>query len=142
MNEDGEKIPREREESICPCKSRMSYADCCMPYHHGRANAPTAEALTRARYSAYFFRHVPFLVDTVHPDTREPGLTKKLDKSVFQYNWSKLEIVSTSKGGKDDKKGKVEFVATCYQGGQLQELYEHSRFRRHRGLWKYYDEKG
>ena len=23
--------------SLCPCRSRMSYADCCMPFHYGKA---------------------------------------------------------------------------------------------------------
>ena len=63
MDEDFEKIPREREESLCPCKSRMSYKDCCMPYHYGRAQAETAEQLMRSRYSAYFFRRTDYLVE-------------------------------------------------------------------------------
>jgi len=142
MNEDGEKIPREREESLCPCKSKLSYDSCCMPYHHGKAQAPTAEALMRSRYSAYFFRLVPYLVESTHPDNRSPKLKHELNKDIHNYNWAKLEILSTSKGEKEDKKGKVEFLATCYIDGEHQELYEHSRFRRHKGLWKYCDGKG
>src|SRR6056300_223845 len=30
-------IPREREVSLCPCKSWKEYASCCMPYHYGKA---------------------------------------------------------------------------------------------------------
>ncbi|MEZ5449404.1 MAG: SEC-C metal-binding domain-containing protein, partial [Thiolinea sp.] len=29
----------------CPCQSGLSYAECCQPFHEGRAQAPTAEAL-------------------------------------------------------------------------------------------------
>ena len=56
------RIPREREESLCPCKSRLSYALCCLPFHQGKAKPETAEQLMRSRYSAYFFRLVDYLV--------------------------------------------------------------------------------
>ena len=142
MTDDFEKIPREREESLCPCKSRESYAQCCMPYHYGRAQPETAEQLMRSRYSAYFFRLTDYLVATTHPDTREPDLKAKLDETIHPANWQFLTILSSSKGTKDDKKGKVEFVADYFVGNEPQKLHEHSRFRRHKGRWKYLDGKG
>lgn len=95
----------------------------------------------RSRYSAYFFRLVDYLVDTTHPDTREPGLRKGLQKTVYQVNWAGLRVLSVSKGGRDDKVGKVEFVANYFVEGQPYELRERSRFRRHKGAWKYLDGK-
>ena len=95
----------------------------------------------RSRYSAYYFRLVPYLVDTTHPDTRKPGLRKGLDKTVYQVNWVGLEVLATAKGGKEDKTGKVEFVASYLVQGQPQELHEVSRFRRYKGAWKYLDGK-
>ncbi|MBT5707969.1 MAG: SecC motif-containing protein [Verrucomicrobia bacterium] len=142
MDNSSDWIPAEREESLCPCKSRHNYASCCMPYHYGKAKPLTAEQLMRSRFSAYFFRLVDYLVETTHPDTREPDLKRDLEKMIHQVNWSFLTIVDVSKGGKEDKVGKVEFVANYYVDGEPQELHEHSRFRRFKGVWKYVDDKG
>jgi len=135
-------IPREREISLCPCKSRRTYAECCLPFHYGRAKPPTAEALMRSRYSAFFFRRVEYLVETTHPDTRSPDLREGLLANVDRYNWSGLEILGSSKGGPGDRTGKGEFVASYYVEGQVGELHENSRFKRHKGVWKYLDGKG
>jgi SEC-C motif-containing protein len=127
---------------LCPCKSRETYAACCQPFHLGRAKPETAEQLMRSRYSAYFFRLVDYLVATTHPDTREPGLKAHLEESIHDTNWSFLTILGSSKGGPDDKTGKVEFVAEYFESGQRFELHERSRFRRYKGAWKYLDGKG
>ena len=137
-----EKIPREREESLCPCKSGVSYATCCMPYHYGRAKPASAEQLMRSRYSAYFFRLIDYLVDTTHPDTRGPELRAHYKETIHQVNWCYLAILGTSKGKKDDKVGKVEFLAKYYVENEAQELQECSRFKRFKGAWKYLDHKG
>ncbi|MFT4572088.1 MAG: SEC-C motif-containing protein [Hyphomicrobiaceae bacterium] len=137
-----DKIPREREESFCPCKSGVSYATCCMLFHYGRAKPESAEQLMRSRYSAYFFRLIDYLVDTTHPDSREPDLKAHLESTVHEINWSFLNILATSKGGKGDKVGKVEFVADYFVANQAQELHECSRFKRFKGTWKYLDHKG
>lgn len=133
------KHSRPRYEGACPCGSGKSYEFCCMPFHHSKAKAPTAEMLMRSRYSAYFFRLTDYLVETTHPDTRAPGLRKEIEKMVHQVNWAGLEIIATAKGGKEDKTGKVEFVARYFVQGEPFELHEVSRFRRHRGEWKYLD---
>jgi SEC-C motif-containing protein len=142
MNENTDHIPREREESLCPCKSQIRYASCCMPFHHGKAKPATAEQLMRSRFSAYFFRLVDYLVETTHPDTKEPGLRQELAKTINQINWSFLTIVQTSKGEKGDKLGKVEFLANYFIGNEPHELHEHSRFKRFKGNWKYLDGNG
>ncbi len=96
----------------------------------------------RSRFSAYFFRKVDYLVETTHPETRETDLREELRKTIYQTNWSFLTIVGTSRGGKDDKTGKVEFVASYFVNGEPFELHEHSRFKRYKGAWKYLDGKG
>lgn len=141
MIEDSEKIPRIREESPCPCKSQVSYAACCMPFHYGRARPETAEQLMRSRFSAYFFRLVDYLVETTHPEARDSSLKDELERTIDQANWWKLTIVGSSKGGSDDKVGKVEFVADYSVDGKPQQLHEISRFRRFKGAWKYLDGK-
>ncbi|MEO0416634.1 MAG: YchJ family metal-binding protein [Verrucomicrobiota bacterium] len=137
--QDPDWIPREREESLCPCKSKRSYATCCMPFHYGRAKPATAEQLMRARYSAYFFRRVEYLVETTHPSTRTPQLKKEISKMIHQVSWKFLTILNVSKGTKEDKVGKVEFIAEYYVDGEPYELHERSRFKRHKGNWKYLD---
>lgn len=134
-----DEAPKTRAESLCPCKSGDSYYICCMPLHHGKAKAQTAEELMRSRYSAFFFRLVDYLIETTHPDRREPGLRKELSKTVHNVSWQFLTIVNTSKGGKQDKVGKVEFIAKCFVEGKPHELHERSRFKRYKGAWKYLD---
>ena len=66
--------------------------------HHGKAKAGSAEQLMRSRYSAYFFRLVDYLVETTHPDTRQPGLRRELEKTVHQVNWAGLEVLQVLEG--------------------------------------------
>ena len=140
--QDPDRLPRIREESLCPCKSRLPYKECCMPYHYGRKKAETAEILMRSRYSAFFFRRIDYLLDTTHPRMRTAALQQELMESMQNITWSVLRVLSSSKGGVDDKVGKVEFVADYYFKGECYELHEHSRFKRHKGAWKYVDDKG
>jgi len=142
MNENADYIPGQREASLCPCKSKLTYGACCRPYHFGKRKPDTAEQLMRSRYSAYFFRRVDYLVETTHPEARETGLKRELEKTIHQVNWKFLTIVGSSKGGKSDKSGKVEFVAEYFLNGEPFELRERSRFKRHKGIWKYLDNKG
>lgn len=141
MRKPMKRVPREREISLCPCKSHRTYADCCQPFHHGNARPETAEELMRSRFSAYFFRLVDYLVDTTHPDTREPGLKHELEAMIEEVNWSFLKIIQVAKGGPEDKVGKVEFIASYYLHGEPHELHERSRFKRYKGNWKYLDGK-
>jgi len=113
-----------------------------MPFHYGRAKPETAEQLMRSRYSAYFFRLIDYLVETTHPQAREPGLKSDLEKTIYEANWRYLRIIRSSKGGKEDKVGKVEFVAEYYLENEPHELHENSRFKRFKGAWKYLDGQG
>ena len=137
-----EKTPKMRDLSLCPCKSRLPYGECCAPFHYGKALPQTAEALMRSRYSAYFFGRIDYLVDTTHPDVRTPTLRQEIQATADEARWKFLTVLSASKGQAGDKTGKVEFVAQFYHNGVLQEHHEKSRFRRSRGLWKYVDAKG
>ena len=96
----------------------------------------------RSRYAAYFFRLTDYLVETTHPDTRAPNLKSELEQMAPTIKWKFLTIVQSSKGGKDDKNGKVEFVAEYFVDHEKGEIHEHSRFRRYKGAWKYFDDKG
>ncbi|WP_018969225.1 YchJ family protein [Rubritalea marina] len=133
---------RIRLRSDCPCGSKTAYNECCRDFHIGKASPQTAEQLMRSRYSAYFFRLVDYLVFSQHPNTREPKLKQELETMIHNVQWRSLNIHSTSKGGPNDKKGKVEFSAQFHENGELLEMYEYSRFLRHKGVWKYLDGKG
>lgn len=85
------------------------------------AEAPTAEALMRSRYSAYAKRLSAYLLRSWHPDTRPAELS--LDGTP---GWEGLTVVRVEAGGVDDERGLVEFVARHDRG----ELHEVSRFER------------
>lgn len=142
MSEEEERPLRIRLRSACPCGSGMSYNDCCRQYHIGKAYPNTAEKLMRSRYSAFFFRLSDYLYSTTHPDSREPNLRNELDAFLPTVMWRSLNVLSATKGQKEDKKGKVEFTAQYHENGELKELYEHSRFKKVKGKWKYLDGKG
>lgn len=133
---------KDRGSSLCPCKSKLPYRECCGQYHGNLKKPETAEQLMRARYSAYFFRKYDFLVESTHPETRTDDIRKSIEKTNQGIGWSFLKILSTSKGSKDDKTGKVEFIAEYYADGKFYEMQEHSRFRRYQSVWKYLDDRG
>ena len=54
-------------ETTCPCRLRAEdqkpYSACCAPYLEAGKPAPTAEALMRARYSAFALGKIDFLLE-------------------------------------------------------------------------------
>ncbi len=131
-----------RSRTDCPCGTKEMYHNCCRPYHIGKEQPVTAEKLMRARYSAFFFRLVDYLVSSTHPDARDPELRADLDDMVDDMMWRKLQIITKSKGTKEDKKGKVEFIAQYHHDGEFKEIHERSRFKKYKGQWKYMDDRG
>ena len=131
-----------RSRTDCPCGSGKIYHECCRPFHIGKDHPQTAVALMRSRYSAYFFRLVDYIYSTTHPDVRTPALMAELDDVINDTKWRSLHILSKSKGTPEDKKGKVEFLAQYHHDGKFHEMTEKSRFRKHKGKWKYVDAKG
>lgn len=120
----------------CPCGRPAAYAHCCGRYHAGplHLQAPDAEALMRARYSAFVRQLGEYLQQTWHPSTRpaepphfEPGL-----------RWLGLEVKRHQRI--DDDHAVVEFVARSKLGGRAHRLHETSRFvRDDGGRWHYVD---
>lgn len=142
MNEAPEHPSASDGLSPCPCKSRGTYTACCQPFHLGTAKPETAEQLMRSRYSAFFFRLVGYLLETTHPDTRHRNLKTHLEATIHEATWTHLTILGSSNGGPTDKTGKVRFIAEYFENGGHHELHEHSRFKRHKGAWKYLDARG
>ena len=119
----------------CPCGSGRAFADCCGPLHAGTAQAATAEALMRSRYSAFVRANADYLRDSWHPDTRPERID--LDDAA-RTRWLGLEVKRHDVI--DDDHATVEFVARWKVGGApVVRLHEVSRFLRQAGRWYYVD---
>jgi SEC-C motif domain protein len=117
----------------CPCGFGEPYPACCGRYHRGDVEPPTAEALMRARYSAFVLGVADFLVDTWHPSTRPTGPV--CDPAL---TWTGLFVTDRTGGGLLDRTGTVAFTARYRQAdGTAGQLRENSRFVRDGGSWRY-----
>ncbi|MCY7406112.1 MAG: zinc chelation protein SecC, partial [Alkalinema sp. CAN_BIN05] len=105
-------------QPFCPCGSQVRYLDCCDVYLCGKATAPTAEALMRSRYSAYSKGDIEYLIQTQYPEKRKKTDRQMLLKTITSTNWIGLTVLKTQKGGVNDRRGIVEFVAR-YRGLEL-----------------------
>lgn len=110
--------------NICPCQhnpssnnqpadqpiEKMSYANCCQPYHTGNAIPQTAEALMRSRYAAYVLQNIDYIVATTVP-AQQPLLDRQaVAEWSEQTDWAGLEIMKhIPKLGK--RHARVEFKA-------------------------------
>ena len=129
-------------QPFCPCGSQIRYPDCCDVYLRGKAIAPTAEALMRSRYSAYSKGDVEYLIQTQYPKKHKKTDRPMLLKTITNTNWMGLTVLKTQKGGVNDRRGIVEFVA-LYRGLEVMDpiyqLHERSRFIKEDGVWFYQD---
>jgi SEC-C motif-containing protein len=119
------------DERACPCGSGEEYDACCGRLHAG-APAPTAEALMRARYSAFAVGNLGYLLGTYHSSTR-PGAFS-LDPTI---GWTRLAVLETEDGGLFDSAGTVRFRAVYAREGKRGVMDETSRFVREDGRWTY-----
>ncbi len=119
----------------CPCGTE-SYEQCCKPFHKGEAQAPTAEALMRSRYSAFSKFEIDYLHDTLHPQHRADFDRQATINWAKQSEWIGLEI-RDAHGGPGDKEGEVEFVATYKQNELERTHHEISYFKNVDGRWYY-----
>jgi SEC-C motif-containing protein len=122
------------DDARCPCGTGHSYGDCCGPLHRGAAQAPTAEALMRSRFTAFATGDAAYLLATWHPRTRPAAL--ELDPA---HRWTRLEVLATGAGGPLDQAGTVEFRAHYRLGAERGSVHERSRFTRAGGAWRYLD---
>lgn len=130
-----------KSEDTCPCKSGKLYGECCEPILEGKMAAPTAEALMRARYSAYATEHIAFL---------KKSAVKKV-QAEFDFDactawsraaeWHGLEILNTEGGGENDVRGVVEFRALYTARNEFCNHHERSTFVKEADGWKFEDGK-
>jgi SEC-C motif-containing protein len=119
----------------CPCGSGAAYSDCCEPVILGTKTAETAEQLMRARYTAYAMEQMDFLFESTHPDHREGYDHEGAKRWARNSEWLELEIIGTSKGGRDDREGEVEFVARYREKDVRREYHECGHFKQENGRW-------
>lgn len=115
----------------CWCGAPQAYQRCCGLYHSGAERPPTAEALMRARYSAFVLRLETYLWQTWAPEHR-PG-SPLIDPAATQ--WLGLEVKACQILG--DNRATVEFVVRFKQNGRAHRLHERSDFERRDNQWLY-----
>ncbi len=118
----------------CPCGSGQDLDQCCGAFIAG-APAPTAEALMRARYSAYALGQVDYLTDTLAPEARDDFDPIEASSTASDAVWQGLEVRAVTDGGPDDETGAVEFVARFRLRGESRIHHERASFRREQGRW-------
>ncbi len=127
--------------SVCPCGSGLEFDDCCSPVLSGEKEAATAEALMRARYSAYATCHIDFLHSSLHPEHRKDHDKQSTQRWAESSEWLGLEIAATKDGGVDDQAGMVEFIASYKEKGTIRRYHEQSQFKKEGGKWFFVDGK-
>ncbi len=133
--------------SMCPCGSGRDYSECCEPYILGKADAPTAEALMRSRYTAYVVHDIDYIVDTCIKDDDHDIDVKQTKDWSEKSEWLGLKIIDRGKGlaseaeiDKDvlpDDENVVEFEAEYKSGGFKDVHHEIAFFKKINGIWFY-----
>ena len=127
-------------DSNCPCSSGRPFADCCEPILADSSKAETAEALMRARYSAYATGQVEFIQASNAPEGRAQVDLESSRQWSQQAEWTGLEVVATEGGGADDQVGEVEFKAHYAIQGRELTHHELATFRKgDAGEWMFVD---
>ena len=126
------------DNKICPCGSGKAYGECCEPIIKGKTKAPTAEALMRARYSAYEKHEIDFIINSCEEGDGIAEIDKQATEDWSrQAQWNGLKIIRTEKGTEKDDEGVVEFTAD-YTMKQMHDVHhEISAFKKINGEWKY-----
>ena len=91
--------------SPCPCGSGRKFAACCEPLILGKAPAQSAEAVMRARYTAYVKSAIPYLKDSMAPETRGDFDADSSSKWAREAEWLGLEVVSAARFEPEQKSG-------------------------------------
>ncbi len=120
--------------SPCPCGSGQDLDACCGALIAG-APAPTAEALMRARYTAFALGQIDYLADTLASESRGDFDPIEAGSTASDAVWQGLELRAVTDGGEDDETGLVEFVARFRLRGEPRVHHELASFRREQGRW-------
>ncbi|GIW73394.1 MAG: UPF0225 protein [Planctomycetota bacterium] len=123
------------EQATCPCGSELPLASCCQPIIEGTEKAATAEALLRARYTAFTQAKVDFILQTHHPRTRDEVSRESIQEWAEKSEWLGLQIHHVEGGGPEDTEGRIRFVARYRHGAHEIDHVEEALFERQEGSW-------
>lgn len=143
----------------CPCGAKKLYQDCCQPYHDGSADAPTPEAILRARFSGLIKGKNDFVISTFHPDyhkyhyNTEPGAAQaQLERDVAAgssvMDYEGLQVLKVEPGANEDEGYVMYGYKYSKKRGWDQNMdgsrhwdqnMERSRFVRVDGRWLFVD---
>ena len=123
----------------CPCGTTKDalYQDCCAPFHSGNKVPQQPLEVLKTRYTAFYFRLVPYIIQTTHPVCRDYSenkikWAKELDKNGMfdSCDFVALEPVEQISQGSDDKEAFLEFKVTLRAkgSGETTVISEKSRF--------------
>lgn len=124
---------------ICPCGSEKNYSECCEPYLIGTQLPKTAEALMRARYSAYAVSDIDYLYKTSGEAVKREFDAKSSKTWSESADWTGLEVVTTEGGTDHDTKGVVEFIAHYTVKDTPFDHHERAEFEKVDGEWVFID---
>jgi SEC-C motif-containing protein len=125
--------------SLCPCGSNAAYTSCCEPLLAGKKPAATAEALLRARYTAFNRVDMKFIERTHAPQTRGQIDLDGMQQWARSAEWRQLEILHITDGLAGDTDGEIEFKAHYRLQGKDCVLHEISQFTFKQNQWFYVD---
>ena len=108
--------------SSCYCGSKLAYANCCKPYHDGKAFAETPEKLMRSRYSAYVVGNIDYIANTNDVSGEDNFDREAAEIWSKKSEWLGLEIVAAAGN-------EVEFKARFKAEGKEITHHEVSLFR-------------
>lgn len=121
----------------CLCHSGKAYAECCQPFHEGRA-VPNPLLLMRSRYAAYALQLPEYIIKTTHRD--HPSFKEdhqQWSKEILEFcrktKFEDLEICDFN-----EEEATVSFVAHL-KGLNDEELsfFEKSGFKKEGQQWLY-----
>jgi SEC-C motif domain protein len=124
---------------VCPCGKGESLEACCGPFLEGKAQPATAEALMRARYTAYAIGNIDYIFTSHDPDTVSGVDRNNTELWSKGSEWLGLEILGTERGLETDNDGIVEFVARYKIKGVTLTHRERATFKRHGKRWVFVD---
>lgn len=125
----------------CPCGTGLAYTNCCEPIIKGQRPAETAEALMRARYSAYVKVETDFIFESTHAKHREGYDHIGTKEWAENAEWQGLEIIAATDGGSADTTGEVEFIARFSEKGEPRVHHELGLFKKENETWFFTDGK-
>jgi SEC-C motif-containing protein len=129
----------ERVMTTCPCGTNLLFSECCGPIIGG-SQAMTAEALMRARYTAFITKQIgDFLFETLAKEKQGDFDPKEVELSARDAHGLGFEVRAVNGGGIDDDVGTIEYVARFRIRDQVQIHHELASFRREDGRWIYVD---